>query len=142
MKKKISINSELKNVRPIVEEILKLLKKNNVGDSHIFDIRLSLEESLINAIKYGNRFDRDLKVDIEYQLDADKIIIDIADKGKGFDHKAVPDPTNSENLLIPRGRGVYLIKHLMDKVEYNNKGNRVTMEKRFKKASSVTKKGR
>jgi len=62
-----------------------------------------------------------------------KISISVEDKGTGFDHNKVPDPTKEENLLMGNGRGVFLIKHLMDEVRFNKKGNRLTMVKHLEK---------
>ena len=54
------------------------------------------------------------------------------DQGKGFDRVALPDPTKDEHILRSHGRGVYLVHKLMDKVEYNEKGNKVKLVKYFK----------
>ncbi|NQT95609.1 MAG: ATP-binding protein [Candidatus Omnitrophica bacterium] len=132
MHKNIVIESKLKNIKGVVSEIIGLLKTKKADESDIFDIRLSLEETLINAIKYGNKFDKSLPVSIDVSCEENLISITIEDKGEGFDYKGVPDPTEEENILRSRGRGVFLVKHIMDKVEYNKKGNRITMVKRLK----------
>ena len=133
MNKQLSVASDLKNIRHAVDEIIIMLKGLQVDESDVFDIRLCLEEALINAIKYGNRFDKDLEVLIDFACVNDKINISVEDKGTGFDHNKVPDPTKEENLLMGSGRGVFLIKHLMDEVRFNKKGNRLTMVKHLKK---------
>jgi serine/threonine-protein kinase RsbW len=130
--KRISIASNFKNIGQAVNEVLHLLKDIKANESDIFDIRLSLEEALINAIKYGNKFDEQLTVDIEFIHNHSKVTITIKDQGDGFDYHSLPDPTKEENLLKARGRGVFLIKHLMDKVEFNKKGNHLTMTKYLK----------
>ena len=133
MNKQLSVASDLKKIRHAVDEIIIMLKGLQVDESDVFDIRLCLEEALINAIKYGNKFDKDLEVKIDFAYVNDKINISVEDKGIGFDHKKVPDPTKEENLLMGNGRGVFLIKHLMDEVRFNKKGNRLTMVKHLKK---------
>ena len=133
MNKQLSVASDLKKIRHAVDEIIIMLKGLQVDESDMFDIRLCLEEALINAIKYGNRFDKDLEVLIDFACVNDKINISVEDKGTGFDHNKVPDPTKEENLLMGSGRGVFLIKHLMDEVRFNKKGNRLTMVKHLKK---------
>ena len=133
MNKKISITSDLKKIRQAVDEVIALLKGLEVDESDTFDIRLCLEEALINAIKYGNRFDKDLEVLIEFTYVDNKINISVEDRGEGFDHHKVPDPTKDENLLMGNGRGVYLINHLMDEVKFNERGNRLTMIKHINK---------
>lgn len=133
MNKKITIPSNLKNIRPAVDEILDYLKSIETEESLIFDIRLSLEEALINAIRYGNRFNENLTVDVDFTHNGNKVIIAVEDKGKGFDYRNLPDPTKEENLLKLKGRGLFLIRHLMDDVEFNRKGNRITMAKFLRK---------
>lgn len=127
--KKISIPSELKGIKPVVEELTGLVSGANISESDIFDIRLCMEEALINAIKYGNKFDRRLKVFIEFKYDDNKITVSIEDEGRGFDYGRLPDPTKEENLLAGNGRGVFIIRHLMDELRFNKKGNRLTMVK-------------
>lgn len=129
MKKNIAIPSNLKYIKHTVDEILGYLKAVKIEESDIFDIRLSLEEALINAIKYGNQFNERLTVDIDFTHNNNEVIIAVEDKGKGFDYHNLPDPTREKNLLKAKGRGVFLIKHLMGKVEFNKKGNRITMTK-------------
>jgi serine/threonine-protein kinase RsbW len=55
------------------------------------------------------------------------------DEGDGFDYKNLPDPTLEENLQELKGRGVYLIRRLMDEVVFNEAGNQITMIKKLKK---------
>lgn len=129
VKKKIIIPSNLKNIKHAVDEILDYLKSIEVEGSVIFDIRLGLEEALINAVKYGNRFNESLTVDVDFTHNGNKVIIAVEDKGNGFDYRNLPDPTREENLLKPKGRGIFLIKHLMDDVEFNRRGNCITMVK-------------
>ena len=133
MNKKISITSDLKKIRRAVDEVIALLRGLPVDESDTFDIRLCLEEALINAIKYGNRSDKDLEVLIELTYADNKINISVEDRGGGFDHHKVPDPTRGENLLMGNGRGIFLIKHLMDEVKFNERGNRLTMVKHINK---------
>ena len=56
-------------------------------------------------------------------------MIEIEDEGAGYVPDKVPDPTKEENLLVDRGRGVFLIHKLMDEVKYNDKGNKIIMTK-------------
>ncbi len=138
MNKKLSIASDIKKIRQVVDEVIILLAGLNAGESDTFDIRLCLEEALINAIKYGNRFDKKFEVLIDFAYADNKISISVEDEGKGFDCNRIPDPTKEENLLKGNGRGIFLIRHLMDEVKFNKKGNRLTMIKHLKK--KITKK--
>ena len=57
--------------------------------------------------------------------------IEVEDKGSGFDYKQLSDPTANDNIMKGSGRGVYLIRSLMDEVEYNDTGNKLKMTKRL-----------
>jgi serine/threonine-protein kinase RsbW len=93
-----------------------------------FAVRLALEEALVNAFRHGHK---DLPVEtpvrFEYAVAADSLTLDIEDQGPGFDPSKVKDPTLEENLEIPTGRGLLLMRAYMASVEYFGRGNRVRM---------------
>jgi len=128
----IKIPSEAKYIKKVSAEILNSLSPYKVDEDGLFAIRLCVEEAVRNAIVHGNRSDRKLPVRIDYSISNDNITIEIEDKGSGFDHKLLRDPTEGDNILRNSGRGVYLMKKLMDSVEFNEAGNKIKMIKRFK----------
>src|SRR5438552_3938665 len=128
----VEIASDPAEARKLQEEIERQLKDTLFSEKEVFSIKLALEEALINAIKHGNQFDRNKKVRISYSVHRDRFDIFIRDEGAGFDPADVPDPTAFENLERPCGRGLMLIKHYMTEVEYNQRGNAVTMAKVFR----------
>ncbi len=95
----------------------------------IFRVQLAFDEAIINAIRHGNRFNPNKTVGVEVDCNCNSIRIRIADQGNGFDPSAVPDPRTAELLEVPGGRGVLLIHELMSCVEYNERGNEITMIK-------------
>lgn len=103
-------------------------------DDDVLQLRLILEEALTNAVGHGNRFDlgRFVMVDIEFENKT--FVITVADEGKGFDPASVPDPKSATELKS-RGRGIYLIKEIADEVRFNDKGNVITIVKKFPMAS-------
>lgn len=107
--------------------VLSFLEPLELGENALFDLRLCFEEALINAVKYGNRFRRDLKVRVLVEFDDEKVALTVEDQGRGFDPGKLADCTREDHLSKNRGRGIYLMRKLMDKVEYNPKGNRVCM---------------
>jgi serine/threonine-protein kinase RsbW len=129
MNRQISIASDLGSIRHAVDQVVNALNHIEADASDVFDIRLCLEEALINAIKYGNKFDKKKKVAIDFTVKNKTASLSITDSGKGFDYELLPDPTTDENILRGSGRGVFLIRHLMDKVQFNEKGNSLTMIK-------------
>lgn len=132
-KKSFQVPSDLSEVQKASAKALAFLRPLELSQALLFDIRLCLEEALINAIKYGNKEDRQKPVKLEIEFSERDIRIAIEDEGEGFDPKKLVDCTESDNLLRTRGRGVYLIHQLMDKVQYNQRGNRLLMVKSLKR---------
>ncbi|MCX5677599.1 MAG: ATP-binding protein [Candidatus Omnitrophica bacterium] len=128
----IKVPSEMRYIRKVSSGVLSGLKHYNVDEGRLFDIRLCVEEAVRNAMVHGNHSDSALSVKIAYWVDNGVLSVEIEDEGSGFDHTNVDDPTLAGHILKNSGRGVYLIKKLMDKVEYNDKGNKVAMIKRLK----------
>ncbi len=133
-RKEFQIPTDLSGVQKASAKALAFLKPLDLGEPCVFDIRLCLEEALINAMKYGNRLEKGLQVRLVVEYEAGREVrIAVEDQGSGFDVKSVEDCTQKKNLLRGHGRGVYLIHQLMDEVKFNAKGNRVLMVKRFKR---------
>jgi serine/threonine-protein kinase RsbW len=80
-------------------------------------IWLAIQEGITNAMRHGNKLDASKQVSVTFIPRHDEIEIQIHDQGKGVDLKTVPDPNLPENLLKTSGRGIYLMKHVMDSVE-------------------------
>lgn len=95
---------------------------------------VAVRESVVNAIKHGNKLDEARRVAIEFLL-GDKVVeIHVQDQGEGFDPKSVPDPVAEENLLKAYGRGIFFMRSFMDEVRFafpDGGGTRVTMVKRL-----------
>jgi serine/threonine-protein kinase RsbW len=132
MDKRIIIESDLGNIKHVVDRIKDTLEKIGADKSDIFDIRLCLEEALINAIKYGNKLDRSKKIRIGFNYKDARVTLSVEDSGRGFDLNAIPDPTSDKNILRGSGRGIFLIRYLMDELRSNKRGNRLTMIKYLK----------
>jgi len=110
------------------EHILGILERFGYPEAARFAVRLALEEALTNAFHHGHRgLPPDETVRLDFRATAEEIEIIIEDKGPGFDPSSVPDPTLDENLEVPTGRGLLLMRAYMAEVEYNDRGNRVRM---------------
>lgn len=81
-------------------------------------IGMSVRESVTNAIQHGNKLDPNKKVEILYEIAADRIGITVRDQGKGFRIDDLPNPLEPENLLKPSGRGIFYIRSFMDQVDF------------------------
>ncbi|MFH0764605.1 MAG: ATP-binding protein [Candidatus Omnitrophota bacterium] len=133
VKKKVFIvPSRIESIKKVSSKILDFLKPYGVSEETLFDIRLSTEEAVRNAIVHGNLSDKQLLTTVSYWIENGFISIEIEDEGVGFDRGVLPDPTTEENLMKSSGRGVYLINRLMDSARFNESGNIITMTKRLK----------
>ena len=120
-----------------VEELLRRLEENHWEQHDIFSIQLAMEEALVNAIKHGNRMDAAKKVHVRCGMSPELLRVEVEDEGEGFDPTQVPDPTDPDQIENPHGRGILLMRTFMSRVEYNETGNRVLLEKRRVKADEV-----
>jgi serine/threonine-protein kinase RsbW len=125
----VVIHSDAAEARRVQEEIERQLKAHCYTEHEIFSIRLALEEALVNAIKHGNHFDRQKRIQIAYRVCSECFDIHITDEGGGFDPRQVPDPTAAENLERPCGRGLMLMRYYMSTVSFSPAGNSVFMSK-------------
>ncbi len=95
-----------------------------------FNLRTAVAEALANAIAYGNHHDATKRVRIDILCQRDVVRLIVADDGSGFDPSGVPDPTTPLNLHREDGRGLFVLRHLVDRVEFNERGNSVCLELR------------
>jgi serine/threonine-protein kinase RsbW len=101
-------------------------------------VSIAIRESVINAIKHGNRNDASKRVGVEFSTNSDgggsQLMVCVRDQGEGFDAAAVPDPLAPENLLKSSGRGMLIIRNFMDDVQLASTpegGTEVRMMKRI-----------
>ena len=124
--------TDLKQIKEASKKVLDAFNDLKLNPSVLFDLKLCFEEALINAIKYGNKNDSRLSVDVEIIKRKDEVEIVVRDQGDGFDYEHGSDPTTDDNLAKTSGRGVFLIKHLMDKVIFERNGSCLRMIKKIR----------
>jgi serine/threonine-protein kinase RsbW len=132
MIKTYTVESDFHKAEDFLNAFIRELSAGGLDKDALFDIKLSLGEALVNAIKYGNKHAHALTVTVHTHVKKDSVMIEVKDQGKGFDFRTLQDPTKNENLTKGGGRGVFLIKKLMDKVEFLDNGSRVRMVKSIK----------
>jgi serine/threonine-protein kinase RsbW len=123
------IPSETGAGQRILEDVLGQLAAQAWAEHEVHGIHLALEEALVNAIRHGNRSDINKRVHVTCKLSASRLWVQIRDEGPGFNPEDVPDPTEPDRLEVPSGRGIMLMRAFMSRVEYNEIGNCVVMEK-------------
>ncbi len=108
--------------------LLEALDKFAYAKASRFAVRLAVEEALTNAFRHGHRrLPRETPVTLDVTVGPEEVKISVEDQGPGFTPEAVPDPTLDENLDKPAGRGLMLMRAYMASIDYNAKGNRVTL---------------
>jgi serine/threonine-protein kinase RsbW len=127
MYKKISIESEVSNLRIVENAIDEATNVLGISQDNYGKIMVSAMEAVNNAILHGNHLNPEKVVDIEISYKCGQLNITVTDEGSGFKPENVPDPTTPENIEALNGRGIYLMSHLADKIEYSERGNSVTM---------------
>lgn len=123
----IEIPSLPENIR-IVESFIDNAKdKYQLNDDIYGNIMIAVTESVNNAILHGNKSNNKKNVSLQLSLEDSQIKFIVEDQGSGFDYENLPDPTLSENLSKPGGRGIFLMKNLCDEVSFKNKGRRAEL---------------
>ncbi len=115
----LEIESDSRNLITVEEFINYFAIELNLKEDKINGLLLSITEATTNAIKHGNKSDKNKLVFIDVTCDNEFLTIKIKDQGEGFDPNKIPDPTHPENLLKDSGRGVYLMKIYMDEIKFN-----------------------
>ncbi len=124
---RIEIPSLSDNIRMIESFIDNAKEKFHLNDDIYGNIMIAVTEAVNNAIRHGNKGDSSKNVSLGLTLDEGMIKFRIEDEGKGFDFHNLPDPTAPENIEKPGGRGIFLMKHLADEVDFSEHGKVVEL---------------
>jgi serine/threonine-protein kinase RsbW len=124
---KLKIDSSAENLRLVERLIEDVCEIYNVSEDNFGNILIAVTEAVNNAIYHGNKGNPTKSVQIGFENLDKKITFTVSDEGGGFDYKNLPDPTDPKNIDKVNGRGVFLMKHLADTVEFNNNGKEVLL---------------
>ena len=128
LKSKISIPSDfsyLKNVESFIQGILEDVQASDFIFGYIM---LCVSESVNNAIYHGNKQDLNKHVTIFAECTDDYLLVEVADEGTGFNYEDLPDPTRTENIRKEGGRGLFIIKNLVDQISFRNNGSIIQLK--------------
>jgi serine/threonine-protein kinase RsbW len=114
-------------VAPTVDRILEAVAPAGLDEDRLTDLAVALAEALSNAAVHGHRLDPKRRVAIVLAVSPGCVVVEVSDSGIGFDAHAVRDPTSPERQLAPGGRGIFLMRRLVDEVSYNASGNTVRL---------------
>ena len=123
----IQVPSIMENIRMIESFIDNAKEIFDLDDDIYGNIMIAVTEAVNNAIKHGNSGNKSKNVYLSLFLEDSLIKFIIKDEGRGFNYDSLPDPTAPENLAKPGGRGIFLMKHLSDEVEFKENGRIVEL---------------
>jgi serine/threonine-protein kinase RsbW len=136
-----TLPSHVDIISPFVDGLMRFISRFRVADGNNVEIELALREAIANAIVHGNQEDPHKRVYVKCRCTGDgEVSVTVEDEGHGFNHDAVPDPTSPHNRLRTHGRGIYLIRTLMDEVGFEQGGSVVRMRKKANAGSDATRK--
>ena len=129
--------SETEAISATVEQLMRLIEPWRSSKDDEFDIELALREALNNAVIHGNGADLNKLVEIRCRCERGKgVWLVVRDEGAGFDPSAVPSPLTQQGLVAEHGRGIHLMKLMMDEVSFKRGGSEVHMRKRETRKSA------
>ncbi len=134
----LTLSSQFDNIDLVDHVTEACLKFAGFDESTTEHMTLAIREAAANAIKHGNKQHPDKVAQVIFELDDENIHIEISDEGEGFRPEEVPNPLAPENLLKGTGRGIFLMRQLMDEVNFafgNGGGTRVILRKRIPEAA-------
>ena len=123
----IQIPSIIENIRMIESFIDNAKERFHLDEDLYGNIMIAVTEAVNNAIKHGNDSNSSKNVFLSLTLNDNLLKFIVKDEGLGFDHNNLPDPTSPENIEKPGGRGIFLMKHLSDEVEFTENGKTVEL---------------
>jgi serine/threonine-protein kinase RsbW len=114
----------------VADAITEALIQLRVPEQKRLEVGLAVQEALVNAVVHGCKNDSSKQVRCRLQSDPlGRIVITVTDPGPGFSPDLLSDPKRQENIYADHGRGVYLIRQLMDEVSFERRGNEIRMWK-------------
>lgn len=114
------LKSSRNEIRKFDELLLKINEEFNLAMERFINLQIACSEALINAIVHGNKEDESKIVTTTISYNTSIIEVSIKDQGEGFKIEELPDPTSNENIMKESGRGIYIIRSLVDEFYCNS----------------------
>jgi serine/threonine-protein kinase RsbW len=114
----------------------KLAAEAGLSEDERFHVTMAVREAAVNAVLHGNEYDATREIAVGLENTGKSLVFTIADEGRGFNPESLPDPLAPENLLRGTGRGIFLIRSLMDEVHFRqlHPGTELTLVKHLEAA--------
>jgi serine/threonine-protein kinase RsbW len=113
----VTLDTLLESVDLAEDITLRVAEIVGFDEEQRYRIGMSVREAVINAYEYGNAQDRARHIYLVFEMLAAELVIHVRDQGTGFRLEDVPDPLADENLLKTSGRGLFLIRAFMDRLQ-------------------------
>ena len=129
---RLVIGSRFENLALVHALIEGIARQHGIDEETTQALLYAVIEAGTNAIQHGNVFAEDKAVTFDFRVHNGGIEVQVDDSGKGFDPGRVGDPTDASALLSPHGRGLYLMRELMDEVTFDvrpDQGTTVRLKK-------------
>ena len=128
---RFSLSSTMESVSEVEATAEKFAAEAGLEEDERFRVTMAVREAAVNAVLHGNEYDPSKKITASFEITGDKLVITIADEGKGLDPDSVPDPLAPENLMRGTGRGIFLIRSFLDEVHFRelHPGTELTLVK-------------
>ena len=124
--KELRIPSKRESLTQVERFVEEICDTYYITNSYFGNILLAIEEAVNNAIVHGNELDPSKEVFITFTSQANSLCFTVADEGNGFDINKLPDPLSADdNAIEHTGKGIFLIRSLADKVNFNPSGTQV-----------------
>jgi serine/threonine-protein kinase RsbW len=117
----------------------KFAAEAGLDEDERFRVTMAVREAAVNAVLHGNEYDPAKKITVSFENTGEKLVITIADEGKGLDPDTLPDPLAPENLMRGTGRGIFLIRSFLDEVHFRqlHPGTELTLVKNLTPAGET-----
>jgi serine/threonine-protein kinase RsbW len=126
------IHSTTDGINRTVNDIMKHARLKGCLAEHQAELEIALREALANAVLHGNQQDETKRVLVRAYCDPSQgFVIAVRDEGPGFDPAQVPDPRGKDRLHLSHGRGIFLMRELMDHIEHRKGGREVVLFKKL-----------
>lgn len=127
----MTIPADPSAIPALTDGVTHVLQEQHWSENDVMAVELALQEAVANAIRHGCGGDPTKELQCSVTCDeSGEVVITVRDPGEGFDHTAVANPLDPENILKPSGRGIFLINGLMDEVQFADGGRQVQMRKK------------
>jgi len=137
---RFALSSTMDSVSKVEAAAEKFATEAGLDEDERFRTTMAVREAAVNAVLHGNDYDPDKEIIVTFENTGKDLVIKISDQGKGLDPDTIPDPLAPENLLRGTGRGIFLIRSMMDEVHFRqlHPGTELTLVKHLASAEKTT----